>query len=113
MKFYYNGKLVRTSKNHHYTHAYIKHNDNGTFTCLGCSSSYKGIEKMMLSNPNYQNYRLYTSVQDGTYKPKDRYAYDIEKMKKQAVKYYGGVDEAVEYYKNIISRFEIVEIEEA
>ena len=33
MKFYYNGKLIRTSKNHEYTHAVIDITDNG---CVGC-----------------------------------------------------------------------------
>lgn len=33
MKFYYNGQLVRTSKNHEYTHAVI---DITTGECRGC-----------------------------------------------------------------------------
>lgn len=33
MKFYYNGKLVRTSKNHEYTHAVIDITNNA---CVGC-----------------------------------------------------------------------------
>lgn len=33
MKFYYNGKLIRTSKNHEYTHAVIDITDSG---CVGC-----------------------------------------------------------------------------
>lgn len=33
MKFYYNGQLVRTSKNHEYTHAVIDITDG---KCVGC-----------------------------------------------------------------------------
>lgn len=33
MKFYYNGQLVRTSKNHEYTHAVINTANGG---CMGC-----------------------------------------------------------------------------
>ena len=33
MKFYYNGQLIRTSKNHEYTHAVIDITDN---QCVGC-----------------------------------------------------------------------------
>ena len=43
-KFYYNGELVRTSKNHIYTHAAININ---TGTCLGCSSTIQGAQKVI------------------------------------------------------------------
>lgn len=46
MKFYYNGELVRTSKNHVYTHAVINRVD-GKVICLGCSSSKNGAEKII------------------------------------------------------------------
>ena len=36
MKFYYNGKLIRTSKNHEYTHAVI---DITTGKCKGCRAN--------------------------------------------------------------------------
>lgn len=45
MKFYYNGQLIRTSKNHHYTHACIEITENG-IRCIGCSSTKAGAEKM-------------------------------------------------------------------
>ena len=38
MKFYYNGKLIRTSKNHQYTHAVIYEPTN---ECIGCRTSYE------------------------------------------------------------------------
>lgn len=43
MKFYYNGQLIRTSKNHVYTHACI---DIETNDLKGCSASREGAEKV-------------------------------------------------------------------
>lgn len=112
MKYYYKGKLVRTSKTHHYTHAIIRHEENGVFTCVGCSSSEQGAEKLMRDSWVFKNYRTWLSVQDGSYRPKDRWSFSIDKMKANAVKEYGSVDDAVECYKATVSKYEIVEIEE-
>lgn len=38
MKFYYNGKLLRTSKTHHYTHAIV---DVSNDALVGCRSDYQ------------------------------------------------------------------------
>lgn len=40
MKFYYNGELIRTSKNHLYTHAVLCFEDDGKIRVIGCASSY-------------------------------------------------------------------------
>ena len=40
-RFYYNGELIRTSKDHTYTHAALNIN---TGKCYGCSSTYKGAQ---------------------------------------------------------------------
>lgn len=45
MKFYYEGQLIRTSKNHHYSHACLVKTDDG-YKCMGCSSSREGAEKI-------------------------------------------------------------------
>lgn len=45
MKFYYGDKLIRTSKNHVYTHAVLSP-EGKTFTC---SSSREGAEKTLRS----------------------------------------------------------------
>ena len=42
MKFYYGGKLLRTSKTHYYTHALLTE----TGVLVGCSSSKEGCEKL-------------------------------------------------------------------
>ncbi len=46
MKFYYNGKLVRTSKTHYYTHAVMTADNR----LISCASSYELAQKSMLSN---------------------------------------------------------------
>lgn len=44
MKFYYNGELIRTSKNHEYTHAVIDVRNNG---CYGCRTSAKAAQAII------------------------------------------------------------------
>lgn len=46
MKFYYDGQLIRTSKNHHYTHACVIKAKDGKWKTLGCSSTREGAEKV-------------------------------------------------------------------
>jgi len=55
-KFYYNGKLVRTSKTHVYTHAVI--NDNGDV--LRCSANEKLARSFMTSEIS----RAETTIRD-------------------------------------------------
>lgn len=43
MKFYYNGQLMRTSKNHNYTHAVIIETEKG-IKLYGCHKDKKGCE---------------------------------------------------------------------
>lgn len=43
MKFYYNGQLMRTSKNHNYTHAVVIETEDG-IKCYGCHKDRKGCE---------------------------------------------------------------------
>ena len=111
MKFYYNGQLLRTSKNHHYTHAVIARTDEGIF-CHGCSSSEQGAEKLMNGLYQFRRYRTAVAVLNGTYRQKDRWSYSINKMRDEYTKMYGSVEKAVEHHKAIISVFEIVELSE-
>lgn len=46
MKYYYNGKLIRTSKNHIYTHAVI---DIADYECIGCRPSEDKAEAIIKS----------------------------------------------------------------
>lgn len=112
MKYFYKGQLVRTSKNHHYTHAIIRHNEDGTFTCMGCSSSKAGAEKMMNQLSVFQDLKVIKSVQDGTYKKKNSYSNSAEYIKAESIKYYGSIENEIKFYESIIASLEIVEVEE-
>lgn len=112
MKFYYNGQLIRTSKNHHYTHAVVKVTEKGVI-CYGCSSTEKGAEKLRDGLVQVHNYKVWVSVKNGTYRPKDRWSSTMQRMQEKAVETYGSVDEAVNHWKEIITGIEVVEIEEA
>lgn len=112
MKFYYKGQLIRTSKNHHYTHAIIIVEDN-EFKCVACSSSRELAEKAFENLAVYKNYRIMLSVKNGTYKKKDRWSKSIEELRSEAINEYGSVDEELNYWENAIGKYEIVEIEEA
>ena len=46
MRFYYNGELVRTSKNHIYTHAVINTENNA---CMGCRANKENAEAIITS----------------------------------------------------------------
>lgn len=55
-KFYYNGKLVRTSENHNYTHAVIVVNDQGEFNGLcGCRTSENAAQSIISSEISAYN----------------------------------------------------------
>lgn len=53
MKFYYNGKLVRTSANHIYTHAVIKGEKNGKYLVEGCRANKEAAEQIITSRINW------------------------------------------------------------
>ena len=103
MKFYYNGKLVRTSKTMVYKYAIINTNNGKT---VKCSKNMKGIEQGMSDlNENMRFYQKVKSMKDGS------------KAKKEAIewikKYQGfnTLDEAIEAHNKWIKRFVIVELE--
>ncbi len=49
MKFYYEGKLIRTSKNHNYTHAVI---NIQTGSCIGCRTSEDACQSIITTEIN-------------------------------------------------------------
>ena len=112
MKFYFEGTLLRTSETHHYTHAIIKRTENG-IKCIGCSSSAEGARKLMESHPTYHNYKVALSVQDGTYKQRNRWQNSLEYLRKNALERYGTLDAYVESRWESIKDWEIVKVEEA
>ena len=58
MKFYYQDKLIRTSKNHNYTHAVI---NTKTGACVGCRTSEQACQSLINSEVN----RYYQGIENG------------------------------------------------
>ena len=106
MKFYYNGKLIRTSKTHEYKYA-VLHGDK----CLGCSATREGALKTAYALANAKkSLALYESVLNGTYIRKSRNHYTAEQIIRNA----GGVEgikREIEGYKAYISECVLVELE--
>ena len=65
MKFFYNGKLIRTSRSHEYKYAAITANGN----CLCCSSTLDGCVKLLeQKTANGKGWlRNYEQVYNGTF----------------------------------------------
>lgn len=106
MKFYYNGKLVRTSKSHEYRYA-VMHGDK----CIGCSATRDGALKTAYALVSAKkNLAVCESVLNGTYVRKSRNHYTAE----QIIKNSGGIDgikREIEGYKAYISECVLVELE--
>lgn len=57
-KFYYNGKLIRTSANHIYTHAVIKGEKNGKYLVEGCRSTKEAAEQIITAKISSLNIKI-------------------------------------------------------
>lgn len=116
MKFYYNGKLIRTSKTHEYKYAIIRKDDikrnAPKITPFACSKDMKGIE----SNLSYlsKDLRLYKSVKNGTYKPRRKYgcpAKTAKEIEQFCIKWYGSLDAAIEAEQRNFDQWTVIELE--
>jgi hypothetical protein len=58
MKFYYKGKLLRTSKNHESTHAVVVEDEEaGKLALVGCRANRQNAESLLATELNaYRNY---------------------------------------------------------
>lgn len=118
MKFYYNGKLIRTSKNHIYTHAVI---NNTTGALIGCRKSLELAEAIKTGEIN----RYYHAIAEqeaaikalkagkkGIWLKDGRHSWYKEFTDKHTVEYF---EECIESLKRSIEYFsenwEIVELE--
>ena len=98
MKFYYNGQLVRTSKNHEYKYALI---NTQTGKCYACWKDRKNPEAELQYRS--RNLLVYKAVKNGTYRQKDKYHCTAEQIRKDAEKYYGSLDNAIAEIDEYIS----------
>lgn len=57
-KYYYQGKLVRTSKTHDYSFAVIRERKDGTFTLIACSKTKELAERRLNSEMSNSKHNL-------------------------------------------------------
>ena len=121
MKYYYNNQLIRTSKNHIYSHAVIVIRDNGEIIVRGCRRSFKEAEALKNSEINAYSrgiencYKAIKALQEGKegYFSRDgRKDWWIKFTSKNTVEYYEEIIEnSKKAIKNIQSNWQIVELE--
>lgn len=119
MKFYYNGKLIRTSKSHVYTYAVI----NGE-NCVACSSTFEGAKKVVYSELSHCERGIQTCLNmKNAIEKGDAGFWDVSERKKlwikidKSYKYHTieSADRNIKYYKNRIEEvnlnWKVVELE--
>lgn len=118
MKFYYNGELVRTSKNHIYTHAVINTENNA---CMGCRANKENAEAIITSEIASNEKRIANSEtaikalengKSGYYVKDGRHTWYCKFSKENTVAWYNDCIESrrerIDYIKN---NWKVVELE--
>lgn len=116
-KFYYNGKLVRTSKTHHYTHAVI---NTKTGKAVGCRSSREAAEAIIASEINWRNdvianyERAVKAIEKGETWYTEREGRKSYRMRvsRTAEEYKAFAEQTAERQKEILRDWKVVELEE-
>lgn len=121
MKYYYKGQLIRTSKNHKYTHAVIQIAKDGGFACIACSSSKDGAEKSKRKEASYYEQRVANNEaaikaieagKNGYYYKDGRHTGYYKFEKDNTIEYYKSCLEDNKRTLDRINGWEIVELEE-
>lgn len=115
-KFYYNGKLIRTSKSHHYTHAVI---DMETGKVKGCRSNREAAEAIIASQINFLNdviancNNAIKAIQNGESRYICREGKRTYRMQVSSeVDYQSYIDMDTEAIENVKRNWKVVELEE-
>lgn len=118
MKFYYNGQLVRTSKNHIYTHAVINAKNNA---CMGCRASKDSAEAIISTEvaqyekriANYESaIKALESGRSGYYAKEGRHTYYERFSADRTVeKYTEWIEMNRAYIDNVKANWQVVELE--
>lgn len=118
MKFYYNGQLIRTSKNHIYTHAVI---DTTTGGCKGCRKDKATAEAVISSEVAYyenqiKNYesaiKALKSGKSGYYAKDGRHTYFSRFSANITVeKYTEWINWRRDYINSVKANWKVVELE--
>lgn len=120
MKFYYNGTLVRTSKNHEYTHAVINTVSGG---CMGCRVGKDKAEAIISTEVAQYEKRIanYKSAikaledgKSGYYAKEGRHTYFNKFSPDSTVeKYRERIEWCREYIDKVKANWQVVELERA
>lgn len=116
-RFYYNDKLVRTSKNHHYTHAVI---DMASGKVCGCRTSREAAEAIIVARINMLNDIIESdnnavkAIQNGetkyrTIEGRKAYKTNVRMSEEQ---YRAHSEQTAEHLKEVMKNWKIVELEE-
>jgi len=118
MKFYYNGQLIRTSKNHEYTHAVINITNGG---CMGCRASKETAEAIITSEiaqyekriANYESaIKALESGKSGYYYKDGRRTYYTKFASDSSIENYTRwIEYNRDYINKIKSNWKVVELE--
>ena len=118
MKFYYDGRLIRTSKNHEYTHAVIDITDYG---CVGCRVGEDKAEAIIRTEisqteRNIANCRAALKAledgKDGYFYKEGRHTWYSKFSKSQTAEYYEAIIERLSgYIDRINTTWKVVELE--
>jgi hypothetical protein len=118
MKFYYNGQLVRSSKNHTYTHAVINTENNA---CMGCRTSKENAEAIITSEIADLNRKITNSEsaikalesgKSGYYVKEGRRTWYCKFSKDDTVEWYTeGIERRRERIGYIKTNWQVVELE--
>lgn len=119
MKYYYKGQLIRTSKNHKYTHAVITAQGE-KIICLGCSASKDGAAKIKQKEAGFHERRI-ANYEKAIAALKDGRNGYYHKDGRSEIYVFFGDNRTIDYYENGIKsdreelekiyKWQIVEIE--
>ena len=118
MKFYYNGQLVRTSKNHEYTHAVI---DITTGACKGCRVGKDKAEAIISAEVSYldKKFSNYTNAikalengKSGYYAKDGRHTYYTKFSADSTIEQYRQwIEWNRDYINKVKTNWQVVELE--
>ena len=121
MKYYYNNQLIRTSKNHIYSHAVIVMDKDGKAYAMGCRRSLAEAEAFKESEINgylrgiencHKAIKALQEGKEGYYSRDGRRDWYVKFSKDLTVEYYEEIIEDREKaIKNIQNNWKVVELE--
>jgi len=121
MKYYYNNQLIRTSKNHVYSHAVVYKKENGDIAVVGCRRTFEEAEALKRAELNgylrgiendHKAIKALQSGKNGYFAKEGRKDYWIKFDTMRTVEYYeNDIKNRENIVKNIERTWQIIELE--